>query len=149
MVFNFFLAFSSICVTAHSADFPVMTVPELIEFWGYSCQSHFVTTSDGFILQLQRILPRSKKSSINMVATKPIFLQHGLFGSSARFTAGPPHKVGGYNHINERLISVKALWHRSSSNIIFSNCIMRFESDRHKLSSVMIHYYTIYYSLNP
>lgn len=46
-----------------------------------------ITTPDDYILNLQR-LPNPDAGN------KTIFLQHGLFGSSARFLVGPPHQVG-------------------------------------------------------
>jgi lysosomal acid lipase/cholesteryl ester hydrolase len=57
-----------------------MTVPEIIRYWGYPCEVHHVTTSDGYILEMHRI-PHGLS---NVKATNgPIFLQHGLFSSSA------------------------------------------------------------------
>ena len=91
-------------------------VPELIEYWGYECESHSVTTADGYILTVHRIPPANRgrveddlsfedeaaynattKSESLTSETKPssprVFLLHGLFGTSARWTLGPPDKV--------------------------------------------------------
>ena len=37
-------------------DIPMMTVPQLIKYWGYPVEEHWVTTTDGYILGLHRIL---------------------------------------------------------------------------------------------
>ena len=47
---------------------------------GYPIETHFVTTADGYILQLFRVQARGQKG-IN-VFKKPVFLNHGLFCSS-------------------------------------------------------------------
>lgn len=52
-----------------------LSQPELIISAGYPLEQHKVETEDGFILTLHRI-PGSKNA-------KPVFLQHGLLGSSA------------------------------------------------------------------
>lgn len=83
-----------------------MSVPQLIEYWGYPVENHWITTSDGYILNYHRIphgineqgsQPRSlikSQEHVEQQEPKPVmFLQHGLFGSSARFTSGPPEKV--------------------------------------------------------
>ncbi len=71
-------------------DIPTLSVPDLIRYWGYDFENHFVVTDDDYVLGVHRI----KTSSGGEKSSKiPVFLQHGLFGSSARFTAGPPEKV--------------------------------------------------------
>ncbi|KAK0080852.1 hypothetical protein PV325_013228 [Microctonus aethiopoides] len=49
-------------------------VPHMIRRAGYEAESHFVTTEDGYIIEIHRIPGR--------VGSIPVFLQHGLFGSS-------------------------------------------------------------------
>ena len=74
-----------------AAEFPVFNdVTELIRFWGYPAEDHWVTTADGYILNYNRI-PKAGNESKGVV-----FLQHGLFGSSSRFVAGPADKSLGY-----------------------------------------------------
>lgn len=63
------------------------TVLELTEFWGYPTESHRITTDDGYILTMHRIPPA------NASAAPIVFLLHGIFGTSARWTLGPPDKV--------------------------------------------------------
>ena len=67
-----------------------MTVPELIQYWGYNVEVHYVTTKDGYILGLQRLKGQKAR---DVGSDNVILLQHGLFGSSARFTSGPPNSV--------------------------------------------------------
>ena len=44
-------------------DIPVMTVPELVRYWGYPVEEHWVTTEDGYILgKLTNILVRSMQN---------------------------------------------------------------------------------------
>ncbi len=78
-------------------------VPELIEYWGYDAQVHRITTADGYILTVHRIPPTALQptttqaespSSSSGLNGRPIaFLLHGIFGTSARWTLGPPDKV--------------------------------------------------------
>ncbi|XP_056630985.1 lipase 3-like [Diorhabda sublineata] len=55
-----------------------LTVPQMIARHGYPSESHTVVTDDGFILEIHRI-PKINGSG----PQQPIFLQHGLMGSSA------------------------------------------------------------------
>lgn len=82
-----FLLISSLSF-ALGVQFPVMDAEELIKYWNYPYENHWVETDDGFVLYFQRIgnTPGNPDRPV-------IYLQHGLFGSSARFTAGPPHQV--------------------------------------------------------
>ena len=34
-------------------EFPVMDVPELVRYWGYDIETHYVTTDDGYILGMR------------------------------------------------------------------------------------------------
>ena len=61
-----------------------MTVPEIVEYNGYPCEIHHVTTDDGYILELHRI-PHGKNGE--PASKGPLFLQHGLFSSSADWVA--------------------------------------------------------------
>ena len=38
------------------------TVPELMEFWGYESETHWITTADGYILAVHRIPPTTNPS---------------------------------------------------------------------------------------
>ena len=94
MKMNFF-AFSailtvSICSIDSQVTFPVMDAVELIDYWRYPYENHFIASDDGYILNFQRIGRTLRESR------PTIYLQHGLFGSSARFTAGPPHQSLAY-----------------------------------------------------
>ena len=73
------------------ALFPVLnTVPELTAFWGYGCENHSITTEDNFTLTFHRMVGLEDGLP---GAGEVVYLQHGLFGSSARWTSGPPDKV--------------------------------------------------------
>ena len=76
-------------------DIPVMTVPEIIQYWGYPVEEHWVTTSDGYILGLHRI-PHGRNDP-NPGAPRPVaYMQHCLTCSSAIWSFGPPNKSLGY-----------------------------------------------------
>lgn len=57
---------------------------ELIESRNFICETHWVTTSDGYILTAYRIVnPVIQKAGKKTI--KPYVLQHGLFGSATHF----------------------------------------------------------------
>ncbi|CAG0895845.1 unnamed protein product [Cyprideis torosa] len=59
------------------------TQPDIISELGYPSEVHFITTEDGYILQLHRI-PHGKHDSPDDGRVRtPIFLQHGLLCSSS------------------------------------------------------------------
>jgi len=61
---------------------------EIIKSRGYGAEIHYVVTDDGYILALHRIInPSALKSNASL---KPIFLQHGLLGSSADWLINTP-----------------------------------------------------------
>ena len=68
----------------------------MLKQYGYGCQVVNVTTEDGYINTLHRILPRSNlshhKRIENELNTKVVFLQHGLLGTSADYVMGSPEK---------------------------------------------------------
>ena len=76
------------------------SVPELIEYWDYPGETHWIKTADNYILAVHRITGpaasiASEAATEASTSVRPIaFLQHGLFGTSARWTLGPPDKVG-------------------------------------------------------
>ena len=67
----------------------------MLKKYGYGCQIFNVTTEDGYINTLHRILPRSSNGlnrEMQNRTTKVIFLQHGLLGTSADYVMGSPEK---------------------------------------------------------
>ena len=67
----------------------------MLKKYGYGCQIFNVTTEDGYINTLHRILPRSSNGldrEIQNRTSKVIFLQHGLLGTSADYVMGSPEK---------------------------------------------------------
>ncbi|XP_046452950.1 lipase 3-like isoform X1 [Daphnia pulex] len=84
-----------------------MSSPEIIRNRGYPLEIHHVTTDDGYILELHRIPPRHNGlSPLNGPTTgkihddyeategrgRPVFLQHGVFSSSACWLLNPSHR---------------------------------------------------------
>lgn len=60
-------------------------VLELIKKAGYNGESHLVETEDGYVLKVHRILAKHPN-----LATKPVFLMHGLLAASADFVITGP-----------------------------------------------------------
>jgi len=52
-----------------------LPTPQLIESKGYKCETHYVTTEDGYILAMHRIPPTTPSSPV-------VFFQHGLEDAS-------------------------------------------------------------------
>ncbi|XP_002165026.2 gastric triacylglycerol lipase isoform X1 [Hydra vulgaris] len=69
-----------------------MNVPEIIQYYGYPSEEHYVQTEDGYILTLHRIPKGLRKPSNGKVA----FLQHGILDSSATFLMNPPDQSLGF-----------------------------------------------------
>ncbi|XP_062707272.1 lipase 1-like [Aedes albopictus] len=69
-----------------------MTVPELIEKYGYKVEVHSATTEDGYMLTLFRIMPRQPSQTQKL----PVFVMHGLLGSSADFVISGPNNSLAY-----------------------------------------------------
>uniref|UniRef100_A0A1B0DL49 Lipase n=1 Tax=Phlebotomus papatasi TaxID=29031 RepID=A0A1B0DL49_PHLPP len=65
------------------------TPTEILRHHGYTAEEHSVTTPDGYILKLHRVLPHGgNESSTHQV----VFLQHGVLGSSADFLLQGPQQ---------------------------------------------------------
>ncbi|XP_072396620.1 lipase 3-like [Diabrotica undecimpunctata] len=64
-------------------------IPEFIKEAGYESESHYVTTPDGYILNIHRI-PRGKTNKPKKDI--PVYLQHGLLCSSADWVILGPNK---------------------------------------------------------
>ncbi|CAI8032085.1 Lysosomal acid lipase/cholesteryl ester hydrolase [Geodia barretti] len=77
---------TSILAVVGSVDPEVhMDAIELIKSKGYPAERHYVTTPDGYILQMHRI-PYSKNANGSSNITRPVFfLQHGLLCSSTNW----------------------------------------------------------------
>ena len=95
-----------------------MTVPELIQYWGYNVEVHYVTTKDGYILGLQRLKGQKARDG-DVGSDNVILLQHGLFGSSARFTSGPPNSVSITYKLNVAVLSTFCLFSQIQSFFLF------------------------------
>ncbi len=91
-------------------------VTELIDFWGYDVEEHVVLTDDGYILTMHRIPSSVEVAEVDLEAggfysgsngsssgeevvakllslPPRVLLLHGIFGTSARWTLGPPDRV--------------------------------------------------------
>ncbi|MFH4978709.1 hypothetical protein AB6A40_005418 [Gnathostoma spinigerum] len=74
-----------------------MTVPEIIERWGYPVEQHSVITEDGYVLILHRIPHGKKESSKNSSTKKPVvFLQHGLLCTSSVWVMNKPYQSAAF-----------------------------------------------------
>ena len=99
IIINFIGLFGLICSSLgveiqNDKDFPVMSVPELIRYWGYEVEEHDVVTEDGYILGMHRI-PHGQDNQVD--GSKPVvFLAHGLTCNSGVYAFGPPEKSLGY-----------------------------------------------------
>ncbi|XP_042230545.1 LOW QUALITY PROTEIN: lipase lipl-5-like [Homarus americanus] len=69
-----------------------LTTPELIEAFGYPAEVHTVTTEDGYILELHRI-PFGRSGPSPHARPPPVYLQHGLLGSSADWVMNQPDEA--------------------------------------------------------
>jgi len=71
-------------------EIPFMEVPELIRYWGYDMEEHFVQTADGYIQGIHRV-PYGRAGPGE--GPRPVvFMQHCLCCSSAIWVFGPPEK---------------------------------------------------------
>lgn len=62
---------------------------EIINKYGYDYELHPVTTDDGYILEIQRIIPRGETETNR----PPILLMHGLLSSSADWVNTGTHSL--------------------------------------------------------
>ncbi|PNY04283.1 triacylglycerol lipase 2-like protein [Trifolium pratense] len=60
----------------------------LVKTQGYACEEHLVTTQDGYVLNMQRILPRGRRNGNSV----PVVLQHGLFMDGVTWLLLPPRQ---------------------------------------------------------
>ncbi|VDL72111.1 unnamed protein product [Nippostrongylus brasiliensis] len=73
----------------------LMSVVEIIKYWGYPVEEHHVVTDDGYILTLHRI-PHGKNESNSSTQRPAIFLQHGLLCSSSVWLLNLPDQSPGF-----------------------------------------------------
>ncbi|XP_054747537.1 lipase 3-like [Anastrepha obliqua] len=75
---------------------PIKTSADRIREHGYPAESHYVSTSDGYILNLFRI-PHSPHLRTQNASKPVVFIQHGLFGCSDCFLLNGPDNAIAYN----------------------------------------------------
>lgn len=68
---------------------------ELIRSRGYTVEEHYVTTKDGFVLNIQRI-PRGRYEQVSPGRKPVVFLQHGLLMDSSNWVINSPSESLGY-----------------------------------------------------
>ena len=69
--------------------------PELIKYWGYPMEEHWVTTEDGYIIGMHRL--ENGRNNFKSGSSKPaVFINHGLLGNSGQWVFGPPEKSLGF-----------------------------------------------------
>ncbi|KJH53387.1 hydrolase, alpha/beta domain protein [Dictyocaulus viviparus] len=73
----------------------IMSVPEIIQHWGYPVEEHRTLTSDGYILTLHRI-PHGRENKDSKVRKPVVFLQHGLLCTSSIWLLNLPHQSAGF-----------------------------------------------------
>jgi len=84
-------------VVAHDADPDIgRGMVAIVQSHGYSIQRHFVTTADGYILQVFRIPTAIGESSAPSKIKPVVLLQHALLDSSWAYVANQPHQSLGY-----------------------------------------------------
>lgn len=68
-----------------AADFPVdenFNFTQIVQYHGYVCETHRITTQDGYILTAFRI-PHGRDDKVKRAAPRPaVILQHGLLDSA-------------------------------------------------------------------
>lgn len=81
-----FLVFAlSVCAEDIDPD-EKYSLKELVESRGYLLQAHEVTTEDGYILTIHRVVPKTFTNDTEYCKhRKPIIANHGLTGSSSNF----------------------------------------------------------------
>lgn len=67
---------------------------ELMRYFGYNVEVHKVTTDDGYILEVDRILPSSGSNATTN--RTPMLLVHGLLTNAASWTANLPSQSPGF-----------------------------------------------------
>ncbi|XP_053207765.1 gastric triacylglycerol lipase-like [Panonychus citri] len=65
-------------------------IPDIIEARGFICETHYITTSDGYILGNYRIVNPLMPKSFAYPQLKPIILQSGFLGSGVDFIIASP-----------------------------------------------------------
>ncbi|BFZ17317.1 hypothetical protein BsWGS_20356 [Bradybaena similaris] len=65
-----------------------MNATQLITSKGFPCENYYITTEDGYILNILRI-PHGRNKTQNRGSRPVVILQHGLLGSCTHFLSNP------------------------------------------------------------
>jgi pimeloyl-ACP methyl ester carboxylesterase len=71
-----------------------MNITEIIEYYNYKVENHYVITEDGYILQMQRI-PCGRFQD-HCESRPPVLLQHGFIDSAHTWVMNLPHQSLGF-----------------------------------------------------
>ena len=81
-------------------------IPQIVEARGFICETHYITTDDGYILGNYRIVnPLVSKSSTNQ-QLGPIVIQSGFLGSAVDFIINSPRGFLNSSFLNIDLDSI-------------------------------------------
>ena len=100
MAFTTLLLVSCLAASFHSCcavSLPelYLNTPQLVEYWGYSAETHQTTTDDGYILTLHRMFNKTAQAKYD--GPRPVFyLQHGFVGSSTMWVINLPYQSLGF-----------------------------------------------------
>ncbi|GMS92282.1 hypothetical protein PENTCL1PPCAC_14457 [Pristionchus entomophagus] len=89
MLAHVVLMLSNLLFTVSSDPEMSMTVPQIIDRWGYPFESHEVITEDGYILSIFRIT-HGLNSSDSVRTCPPIIMDPSLLCDSSEFIMNPP-----------------------------------------------------------
>lgn len=93
--------FESKVLGSEDSFHPTQYLADYCQKLGYPFEVHYITTTDGYILQIHRFPAKTSKATSNKKSAPAIILMHGLLGSSADWiVTGPKRSFALYMHDN-------------------------------------------------